>query len=564
MLYLRDYQQQAVRAVLEQWKAVDSTLVVSPTGTGKTVLMCALVQAVFPGRTMILAHREELIFQARDKVRQYTGLQADVEMASLRADEHGGLFGRSTVVVSSIQTQNAGADGAGRMGRFDPMDFAVLIVDEAHHAVSPSYRRVLDYYRTNPALKVLGVTATPDRADEKALGQVFNSVAFDYEILDAIQAGYLVPIHQQMVEVAGLDYSGVRTTAGDLNGADLAAVMETEANLHGIASPLVEIAGDRKALVFTASVDHAERLAEILNRHAPGRAAWVCGKTPKDDRRRINADFAAGSLQYLCNVGTHTEGFDDPGIELLAMARPTKSRCLYAQMVGRGTRPLPGLVDGVPDSEARRAAIAGSRKPLVTVLDFVGNAGRHKLMTTADILGGKVSDDAISAAVLAARKTGAPVDMAKALEDAEKEVQERKAAEAAKRARLRIRAKFEARTVDPFAVLDLPRTGPARSDRGRRLSDKQADILRRQGIDPDGRPYHECKRVLDDLFRRWNSGLATFGQAKHLSRYGLPTDLPKSTASQVLDNIWKRRMSPEQALHAATAAADALAREVPF
>ena len=100
------------------------------------------------------------------------------------------------------------------MSKFDPQRFGVLIIDEAHHATSPSYRRVIDYYRTNPALKVLGVTATPDRADEEALGQVFQSVAFDYEVLDAIHDGWLVPIEQQMVHVEGLDYSSIRTTAG--------------------------------------------------------------------------------------------------------------------------------------------------------------------------------------------------------------------------------------------------------------------------------------------------------------------------------------------------------------
>ena len=127
------------------------------------------------------------------------------------------------------------------MSKFDPQRFGVLIIDEAHHATSPTYRRVIDYYRTNPALKVLGVTATPDRADEEALGQVFQSVAFDYEVLDAIHDGWLVPIEQQMVHVEGLDYSSIRTTAGDLNGGDLAAVLEAEKNLQQMASASVAI-----------------------------------------------------------------------------------------------------------------------------------------------------------------------------------------------------------------------------------------------------------------------------------------------------------------------------------
>jgi len=531
---------------------------------GKTILMCGIVQRVFPRRALILAHREELIFQAQDKIRRYTGIPAEVEMAGLRVDENQGrLFGGARVVVSSIQTQTAGGDGLGRMGKFDPGSFSVLIVDEAHHATADSYRRVLDYYRSNPALKVLGVTATPDRADEQALGQVFESVAFDYEILDAIHDGYLVPIRQRMVEVQGLDYSGVRTTAGDLNGADLARVMEGEDILHRLASPTVEIAGGRRTLVFATTVAHAERLAEILKRHGRN-ANWLCGKTPRDERRQIISEFAQGRLQFLVNVGCLTEGFDDPGVELVVIGRPTKSRCLYAQMVGRGTRPLPGVIDQLEMAPERIAAIAASGKPAVEVLDFAGNAGRHKLCTTADILGGRVSEEAAEVAVRAAREGGKPVDMEQLLAEAERESRAKAEREAARRARLLVQAQWQARTVDPFDVFALQPRREKGYERGKQLSEKQAELLRRQGIDPDGKPYHEMKQVLDELFRRWDQGLATFGQAKHLARLGLPTDLPKAIASQVLDGVWKLRLQPGQALERARDAARKLAEEVPF
>ena len=146
-------------------------------------------------------------------------------------------------MVSTIQTQASGGDGGGRMSRFDPRLFGVVVVDEGHHGTSSSYRRVLDWYKTNPDLRILGVTATPDRADEEALGQVYDTVAFDYEIEDAIKDGWLVPVTQQMVHVEGLDFSACRTTAGDLNGADLAQVMEYEENLHRVVSPAIEIGG---------------------------------------------------------------------------------------------------------------------------------------------------------------------------------------------------------------------------------------------------------------------------------------------------------------------------------
>ena len=216
------------------------------------------IQRKQPKRSMVLAHREELIWQAKDKIERVTGLKSDVEMGEHKAAQECGLFHpKASVIVSTIQTHVAGGDGGGRMTKFDPMDFGLLVIDESHHAVSPSYRKVIDYYMTNPDLVVMGVTATPDRGDESALGQVFETVAFDYEVMDAIKDGWLIPIEQQMVSVESLDFSEVKTTAGDLNGADLAAVMESEKNLHGVASSTIDIIGSKRGIGFAASVNHA-------------------------------------------------------------------------------------------------------------------------------------------------------------------------------------------------------------------------------------------------------------------------------------------------------------------
>ena len=544
-MILRPYQSAASDAIFVEWQEHNSTLVVIPTGGGKTVLFADVIRRVFPRRALVLAHREELIFQARDKIQRVTGLRADVEMGEYSAD--GGLFEAARVVVSTIQTQCSGGDGGGRMTKFDPARFGVLIIDEAHHATSPSYRRVIDYYRTNPALKILGVTATPDRADEEALGQVFESVAFDYEVLDAIHDGWLVSIEQQMVQVEGLDYSGIRTTAGDLNGGDLAAVLEAEKNLQPMAAASLEIIGRRRALVFTASVKAAETMAEIFNRHRGGMAGWVCGKTDREERRRVLADFATGKLQVVCNCGVLTEGFDDPGVEVVIMGRPTKSRALYSQMVGRSTRPLPGIVDGPETAEARRAAIAASAKPSCLVVDFVGNAGKHKLVTSADILGGKVSEEALELAVAQARKAGGPVKMAEALDEAEAEVNRReqgRLAEAARRARVVATARFTTQAVDPFDVLELH---PVRSrgwDNARQLSAKQRSLLAKQGINPDGISFSEGKQLVAEIFRRWDGKLCSFKQAKVLRKYGYGTDVSFAEASATIDalakNNWRK------------------------
>ena len=549
-MILRPYQSAACEAIFKEWQDNDSTLVVMPTGGGKTILFADVIRRVFPRRALVIAHREELIFQARDKIQRVTGLQADVEMGEYRAD--GGLFDAARVVVSTIQTQCSGGDGGGRMAKFDPARFGVLIIDEAHHATSPSYRRVIDYYRTNSALKVLGVTATPDRADEEALGQVFQSVAFDYEVQDAIHDGWLVPIQQQMVHVDGLDYSSIRTTAGDLNGGDLAAVLEAEKNLQQIASASVDIIGQRRALVFTASVKSAEMTAEIFNRHRTNMAAWVCGKTDKEERRKILARFAAGKIQVVCNCGVLTEGFDDPGVEVVIMGRPTKSRSLYSQMVGRSTRPLPGVVDGPETAEARKAAIAASAKPSCLVVDFVGNAGRHKLVTSADILGGKFSDEAIEKAVMKAREAGKPVNMAKELDLAEEELREQREqarlAEIARRANLVATARFTTQSVDPFDVLHLEPTKARGWDQGRQLSEKQRTLLAKQGINPDQVSFTEAKQLIAEIFRRWNGNLCSFKQAKVLKKYGFETNVSFEQASATIDalaqNNWRKPAVP--------------------
>ena len=299
---LRPYQQEAYDNIMRDFSKCRSTLAVLATGLGKTVCFSHVAKAFREhGRIMVLAHREELIRQAADKAEQICNTDTDIEMGEHYA--HSWSHFKADIVVSTVQTQNAGMEGEGRMTRFDPDEFSLLVIDEAHHAPADSYRRVIEYYKNNPSLKVLGVTATPDRADEKALGQVFESVAYEYDIRNGIDDGWLVPIEQRSVFIQDLDYSQVRTTAGDLNGKDLAQVLEFEAALHGIASPTVELTGDRKTLIFAASVAQAERLAEIINRHKSDSARFVYGGTPKEIRRRYFADYAERKFQYLVNVG---------------------------------------------------------------------------------------------------------------------------------------------------------------------------------------------------------------------------------------------------------------------
>lgn len=548
----RPYQQEAIDCVFKEWEESSSTLVVCPVGCGKTHIFAGVIAGVIkrmaPGRTLVIAHREELIFQARAKIMEVAGLECSIEKAELLASTH--LFNRTPVVVASIQTLISGGDRK-RMQRFNPMEFSCIVIDEAHHATAKSYRDAIKYFMEgNPNLKLLGVTATPDRADEQALGQIFQTVAFDYEVLDAIHDGYLVPVEQQMVTVEGLDFSNVKTTAGDLNGADLAAIMENEKNMQGVAGSSIEIIGDRRSIVFTASVKQAENVCEIFNRHRPFMAEWICGKTDQEERRKTLERFSRGEVQVVCNVGVLTEGYDNPGVECILMARPTKSRSLYAQCVGRGMRPLNGVVDGeVLTREDRKSLIAGSPKPACLVVDFVGNSGRHKLMTTADILGGKVSDAAIARAIQRAKDSTEPVNMSQILDEEENEIQEehkrRIMAEQARRAKLVARVRYTSNRINPFDAMDISPAAERGWDSGKILSEKQSNLLMSQGIDPRSLPYAQSKQLLNELFRRWNNKLCTMKQSSLLKNHGYETrDLTMKDASKLIDalakNGWRR------------------------
>ena len=555
---LRSYQQRALDNIRNEFTKVDSTLLVHPTGAGKTIIFSHLAKEYMEkGRIMVLAHMEELVGQAWRKLDKVTGESPDTEMGEWSSNEWGAY--KSNIVVGTIQTQISKRGDDRRMHKFDPDEFSLLIIDEAHHAAAQSYRRVIDYYRQNKNIKILGATATPDRADEKALGEIFESVADEYEIVDAIDDGWLVPIYARPVEVEGLDYSQVRTTAGDLNGADLSKVLEYEEILHKFAWPIIDFSGDKKTLVFTASVAQAERLCEILNRHKPNSAQWVHGGTPKEQRRELWPAYAKGEFQYLVNCGITIEGWDEPGVQIVAIARPTKSRSRYAQMVGRGTRPLDRLVDNCVGPEARKLAIASSIKPHVDILDFVGNSGRHRLMTPADILGGmyedievdgrliSVTERAQQNAIQKAAETGESVNIEDELDTAQKQLlrEAKDAAEKKRREHIKLRAKYSTGIINPFAVFDIQPWREREWNKGRQPTDKQIAFLKQSGVDPAGLSFTHASQIIDRIIKNRTNKMATFKQLKVLQKFKYETDnVTFKEASQIIDelarNNWKR------------------------
>lgn len=535
-----------------------STLLVMATGTGKTIVMGETAAHWPSGRVMMLAHREELIYQGAQKIGGMCNETCGIEMADLHVAESS--TARPRVVMASVQSLNSQRGGRYRFEKFDPMSFGLLMVDEAHHSTAPTYRRVIEWFSKNKNLRVLGVTATPDRTDEEALGQLFDSVAYEYHILDAINDGYLVPIEQQFVHVEGLDLSNCNADKRDLKDGDVARVMQQEGLLHKVVDPVIQLSGDTTTLVFAASVDHAHRMAEIFNRHKPGSAFAIDGTTDPDVRREQLKAYSRGEFQYLVNMGVFLEGFDEPRIGCVAMARPTKSRALYAQVAGRGTRPLPGVVEGIESPDLRKQLIGQSTKPSMLMLDFVGNSGRHKLVCTADILGGNESDDVVERATANAKKKsarGQKTNMQDELDEAKRELEdelrqrherERMEAEAAaKRRKIIAKAKFSTKAVNPFDIFDIvPKREPG-WHKGRKPTEPMKAALRRFKVDEDtiaGLSFCQAGEMIGLCKRRFQQGLCTVKQAKILGRFGYSIDVKFDEASRIIDalakNQWRR------------------------
>ena len=516
-MILRDFQRRAVDSIGHCLAESGSTLLVLPTGVGKTVVFAQAIAEHCRGRALVLAHREELIAQNVRTIEAVTLEWCDVERAEQHADLPSTLHGNARVIVASKDSLHPK-----RLVRFDPSEFGLIVTDEAHHAVGESYGRIYNHFAGVPHL---GVTATPDRLDREALGRVYQSVAMVYEIADAIRDGWLVPVRAHTVNVQSLDLSDVHTVAGDLNQGELAEQLERDRAMHEIAASITAECGDRRAIVFTVSVRQARLLAEILCDYRPGCARMVCGETPSDERAALLTAHRCDDFQFLCNVGITTEGYDDPGVSMIVQARPTKSRALFAQMLGRGTRPLPGVVDNAGDDPvSRRAAIAASDKRDILCLDYTGNCGRHKLATPADVLGGKYSQedcDAASVELLAGGDVCAVLERAREARERRPDLEQRDYIET--RARIVACAKYLLRAEDLFDGAFAPGRERVWLS-GKAPTERQIDTLERNGFkraDCERMSRSECSRLIGQIIARIHRGLCSVKQARALERRGV-------------------------------------------
>lgn len=487
---LRPYQQEARTSIFEEWdKGVHKTLLVLPTGCGKTIVFAKVAEeCVRRGhRVLIMAHRGELLEQAADKIGKATGLGCATEKA-----EESCIGQWFRVVVGSVQTLMRPQ----RLKRFTKDYFDTIIIDEAHHCLSDSYQRVLEYF--NEA-NVLGVTATPDRGDMRNLGSYFESLAYEYTLPKAIKEGYLVPIKALTVPLR-MDLSGVGVQAGDFKVSDIGNVLDPY--LYQIADVMLQYCKDRKTVVFLPLVKTSQKFRDILIEKG-FKAAEVNGTS--QDRAEVLKDFDDGKYNVLCNSMLLTEGWDCPSVDCIIVLRPTKVRSLYSQMVGRGTR----LCEG---------------KDHLLLLDFLWHTERHELCHPAALI---CENEEVAKRMTENLETsaGCAIDIEEAEQQASDDVVSQREEALAKK--LEEMKKKKRKLVDPLQyemsimAEDLSNYVPSFGWEMAPASEKQMKALEKFGIYGDEIDNAgKANMLLDRLQKRRSEGLSTPKQIRFLEGRG--------------------------------------------
>lgn len=489
-MQLRPYQEEARAKVQQEWKEGGKrTLLVLPTGCGKTIVFSKIIEdrVKMGERVLVLAHRSELLEQASDKLMTATGLGTALEKA-----ENTSIGSWFRVVVGSVQTMQREK----RLSQFPPDHFDTIVIDEAHHAISDGYQRVLEHFSE---ANVLGVTATPDRGDMRNLGSYFDSLAYEYPLVDAIKSGYLSKITAITIPLE-LDLSTVSQQGGDFKASEIGTALDPY--LEQIADEMVKQCKNRKTVVFLPLVKTSQKFRDILNEKG-FRAAEVNGESK--DRAEILEDFDKDKYNVLCNSMLLTEGWDCPTVDCVVVLRPTKVRALYSQMVGRGTRLAPG-------------------KENLLLLDFLWHTERHELCRPAHLIAGS-PEVAKKMTENMAEDTEVEFSLLDAEEQASKDVvAEREEALAKQLAEQR---KKKRKLVDPLQfemsiqAEDLADYVPSFGWEMAPPSEKQLKALEKFGI------YTEeignagkAGKLLDRLNKRKDSGLTTPKQIRLLEGRG--------------------------------------------
>ena len=375
---LRPYQEEAIQAVVDNLCAgVRRQLLVLATGLGKTVIAANLptaLKALQPGKLLFIAHRNELLTQAMDKISTWNPtLKVGLEKAESHADP--------TCDVIVACNASIGRAGSTRMDNFWD-DIGTIVIDEAHHSIGSSYMNILEasgILKPESTKLLIGLTATPKRHNRNKKGMtgtlddedeilslksVFDKVTYSFPIRKGIKQGYLAPLHGFRINTK-TNLDNVKTTAGDFQVDQLSNAVNTEERNAQVVKAWKDNIHDKQTLCFTVDVQHAKDLADVFL-HNGVLAQPIYGDDPK--RAEKLQWFESGKVQVLCNCALLTEGFDSPSVACIVLARPTKSSSLYTQMVGRGTRLNAG-------------------KDNCTVIDVCDNYKRCSLVTLPSLVG---------------------------------------------------------------------------------------------------------------------------------------------------------------------------------
>ena len=513
MIELRPYQLAAKAAINSEWDSGRKrTLLVLPTGTGKTIAFSSVIgdKVKSGGKALIIAGREELLNQAADKLLMTTGLPCSFEKAGKRSN-----VSDSPCTVASVQTLSRPS----RLKRFDPHCFSHIVVDEAHHALAKSYKAILNHF---PDAYVLGCTATPDRGDRKSLSEVFDSVAYEYSLREAVNDGYLCPIKVKMLPVK-LDISNVSIKAGDYSADEIGESLDPY--LEAIAKAMAENCRERKTVVFLPLVSTAKKFCEILNTCGL-KAVEIDGETK--NRGEILKAYESGEYNVICNSMLLTEGWDSPRTDCVVVLRPTKVRSLYSQMIGRGTRIYPGKKD-------------------LLVLDFLWLTDRHDICGASSLL---CKNPEVAEKMDELVSDGGEYDILDAEQMAENAVVEDR--ERALAYELEIMRKRKTKLVDPLqyaysiAAEDLANYVPTFEWEMLPATEKQLEILENRGISTGGgMNAGMASLIIDRLFARRKAGLSTPRQIRFLENAGFrhvgtwPFKAASDMISIISMNGWK-------------------------
>ena len=514
---LRPYQQQAKDAIFSEWEnGIKKTLLVLPTGCGKTIVFAKVAEECVKGgsRVLILAHRGELLDQAADKIGKSTGLGCATEK-----EEQTCLGSWFRIVVGSVQSMMREK----RLNQFPNDYFNTIIIDEAHHCISDSYQKVLRHF---PDAEVLGVTATPDRGDMQNLGTVFESLAYEYTLPKAIKEGYLSPIKAVTIPLK-IDMSAVGVQAGDFKSGDIATALDPY--LESIAEEMEKYCSNKKTVVFLPLVKTSQKFRDILNNHG-FKAAEVNGDSK--DRAEILEAFDKDQYNVLCNSMLLTEGWDCPSVDCIVVLRPTKVRSLYCQMVGRGTRLSPE-----------------TNKDHLLLLDFLWHTERHELCHPASLIC-ESAEVAQKMTENMEKDAGCVIDIEEAEKTASEDVvAQREEALAKQLSEMKRRKK---RLVDPLQfemsiqAEDLSGYVPAFGWEMAPPSEGQKKTLEKLGILPDAiENAGKASKILDRLDKRRREGLTTPKQIRFLESRGFQHvgtwqfETAKNMIDRIAGNGWR-------------------------